>query len=305
MPSKIEWLGKNGETWNPIVGCSKVGEGCAHCYAERTAHRLGSNPATPQYHGLTSDGHWTGEVRFVPEQLDKPLRWRKPRSIFVCSMGDLFHPYVEALWRGAIFGVMAATPQHRYVVLTKRTERVIPFFSRLDDLAEAIGGAFPDDSVEWRRAQLLKGSYCRLAGSDAWPRDFQSDEMSWPLPNVWIGPSVWDQDSWNMAAPHVAALKGAGWQTVVSAEPLLGPIDIMATYVGATVHDPFGPNPFSYIDALIVGGETGPGLHGWEDATGCARVGRNHSGRRGDGREHNDRPWGVDSPRAEEAADAR
>ena len=215
MPSKIEWLGKNGETWNPIVGCTKVGAGCANCYAARLATMRAANPRTPQYHGIAEHGEWTGEVRFLPEKLDVPLHWRNPRSIFVCSMADLFHPDVPDEWRHRIFDVMWATPQHRYIVLTKRIERAARYLADV----------------------LVTSEYDHL----------------------WLGPSVWDQDSWDAAAPHVAALKNAGWQTVVSAEPLLGPIDIMATYVGATMHDPLGPNPFSYIDALVVGGETGPG----------------------------------------------
>lgn len=92
MSTSIEWT---DETWNPIVGCSRVSAGCEHCYAERVAHRGMSS----EHRGLTVLGakgpRWTGEVRVLPERLGEPLSWRKPRRVFVNSMSDLFHEDVS------------------------------------------------------------------------------------------------------------------------------------------------------------------------------------------------------------------
>jgi protein gp37 len=108
-----------------VRGCSRVSEGCQHCYAERVAARF-SGPGKP-YEGLAkigrgTGGHpkWTGVVRMVPEHLADPLRWKKPRRIFVNSMSDLFHEKLTNEEIAAVFGVMAAAPQHTFQVLTKR-----------------------------------------------------------------------------------------------------------------------------------------------------------------------------------------
>ena len=89
MSTNIEWT---DETWNPIVGCSKVSPGCDNCYAVGTVHR----GLAEQHRGLTvrAEGatDWTGEVRVVESMMDRPLRWTKPRRIFVNSLSDLFHP---------------------------------------------------------------------------------------------------------------------------------------------------------------------------------------------------------------------
>src|SRR5213593_4445638 len=98
----IEWT---DETWNPTRGCTRVSAGCEHCYAERQAHR--QNHPGGAYEGLTrptSRGPvWTGEVRLIPEKLGEPLRWRRPRRIFVNSMSDLFHEKVPVEFIFAVF----------------------------------------------------------------------------------------------------------------------------------------------------------------------------------------------------------
>lgn len=215
--TKIEWC---DATWNPIVGCTPVGAGCANCYAAREATRMAGNPATPQYAGIAEGGRWTGQVRFVPHKLDEPLHWRKPRSIFVCSMSDLFHPEVTNATIDRVLLVTDRAWWHRYVILTKRIARAAEY--------------------------LADG-----------PNEYA---------NVWIGPSVWDQASWDAAAPHVAALKNAGGNTVVSAEPLLGPIDMSQEILGPPEwgdSDNEGRmialSGLEPVDALIVGGESGPG----------------------------------------------
>jgi len=133
MPSKIEWT---EETWNPIVGCTKVSAGCAHCYAERMANRLKAM-GRPEYQDVVNgNGRWTGRVTLVPERLEQPLRWRKPRTVFVCSMSDLFHPKVPMYYHVNIWRAMADTPQHTYQILTKRPRAMR---GRLEPLSQTFG----------------------------------------------------------------------------------------------------------------------------------------------------------------------
>jgi len=122
--SKIEWT---EASWNPVTGCSKVSQGCKHCYAERGWARLSANPKTVYY------GRNFTDVKCHPERLDQPLRWKKPRRIFVNSMSDLFHEDIPYDFISAIFGVMAATPQHTYQVLTKRPEKMREWFLKAED----------------------------------------------------------------------------------------------------------------------------------------------------------------------------
>lgn len=121
----IEWT---DATWNPVVGCSRVSTGCDNCYAIGQAARLvamaeSQGQDTP-YAGTVADGDWTGVVRTVPDRLDQPLRWKRPRRIFVNSMSDLFHPDVPAGFIADVFSVMRDTPQHTYQILTKRPQRM-------------------------------------------------------------------------------------------------------------------------------------------------------------------------------------
>jgi len=115
MPTKIEWT---EETWNPVTGCTKVSAGCQNCYAERMAKRLAGR------YGYPADDPF--RVTLQEDQLSKPLSWRKPRMVFVCSMGDLFHPDVPDEYITQIFDVMAKARWYRqtFQVLTKRPERM-------------------------------------------------------------------------------------------------------------------------------------------------------------------------------------
>lgn len=109
----IEWT---ESTWNPVTGCSKISSGCLNCYAERMARRL-------QAMGLA--GYAGGfSVAIHEEGLERPVKWRKPRMIFVNSMSDLFHEDVPEAFLRRIFDVMTKTPWHRYQILTKRAERL-------------------------------------------------------------------------------------------------------------------------------------------------------------------------------------
>src|ERR1017187_10046476 len=125
MSNPILWC---DETWNPIAGCSKVSQGCAHCYAETMAKRLVAMGQTAKY-GPTIDehGHWTGKITIDEKALLAPLGWKKPRKIFVNSMSDLFHENVPDDFIDKVFAVMALCPQHIFQVLTKRPERMAQY----------------------------------------------------------------------------------------------------------------------------------------------------------------------------------
>lgn len=128
MPSKIEWT---DETWNPVTGCTKVSVGCKNCYAERMAKRLAGRFGYPADKPFAVTLHW--------DRLEEPLRWRKPRRVFVCSMGDLFHEDVPDEFIGEVFGVVHAASPHIFQVLTKRPERMRDFILRYS----APGGPLP------------------------------------------------------------------------------------------------------------------------------------------------------------------
>ncbi len=111
--SKIEWT---DASWNPVRGCTKISPGCAHCYAETFAERFRGVPSHPYEQGF--------DLRLIPDKLHEPLRWRKPRRIFVNSMSDLFHKDVPTDYVVDVAKVMADAHWHSYQVLTKRSERL-------------------------------------------------------------------------------------------------------------------------------------------------------------------------------------
>ncbi|MEX0775038.1 MAG: phage Gp37/Gp68 family protein [Phycisphaeraceae bacterium] len=138
--SAIEWT---ESTWNPVVGCTKVSSGCAHCYAERMAKRLvaiakaaesrGQNPGrAANYAGVIDNrGRWNGRVFLDDKAVDDPLSWRLPRVIFVNSMSDLFHEDVPLDFIRRVFEVMNRCPQHTFQVLTKRPHITARYAARL------------------------------------------------------------------------------------------------------------------------------------------------------------------------------
>lgn len=132
MSTKIPWVrnpdGSAGESWNPVRGCSPVSPGCEHCYAARIASRF-SGPGNA-YDGLaTTGGKWTGEINIYPQLFDRPRTWRKPRTVFVNSMSDLFHENIPFEALVPIFNTIRGTPRHRYIILTKRPKRMAEFFA--------------------------------------------------------------------------------------------------------------------------------------------------------------------------------
>ena len=145
----IEWT---DETWNPVRGCTKVSPGCAHCYAETFAERWRGVEGNPYEQGF--------DLRLVPEKLEEPLRWKKPRSVFVNSMSDLFHPGVPDDFIMRVVATMRRADRHRYQVLTKRSERMRDFLrDRGIDEAHVWWGV----SVEDRRHGLPRVDHLRDA----------------------------------------------------------------------------------------------------------------------------------------------
>ena len=176
-----------------------------------------------KYQGLINDGkhHFNGVVRPAPEALGHPFRRQKGTVYFVNSMSDLFHPKVPFPFVAAVFGVMAATPNHTYQVLTKRPERAAEFFTWLgvDPVLQCVCAAKSEGG-------LVLGDVRSL----------------WPLPNVWVGTSVED----DRVVHRIDALRGVPAAVrFLSCEPLIGPLDL--------------DGRLSDIDWVIVGGESGPG----------------------------------------------
>ena len=145
--TKIPWT---DESWNPVIGCTKIAGGCKNCYAEKMAKRFWKQ------WGLLTPPHHFG-VKWFPERLDIPLHWRKPRKVFVCSMSDLFHPGVPVEFQMRVFNVMGRAKHHVFQILTKRPERMNIFVTELYKTFEK----FPKDY----RPQI-------------------------PYPNIWLGTSI-------------------------------------------------------------------------------------------------------------------
>jgi protein gp37 len=207
--TKIEWT---DQTWNPVTGCTKISEGCAHCYAKRMSKRLAGRCGYPEApHNF--------DVTLHPDRLDEPLRWRKPRRVFVCSMGDLFHEDVPFGFIRRVFWTMWHWSSiHIYQILTKRPHIMLSFFDYLQgtDGGDLIG-----------------------------------------LPNVWLGVTAENQEQADKRIPILLQIPAA--VRFVSVEPMLGPADLSEWInpQGATARD--DPARYSLLDWVICGGESGPG----------------------------------------------
>src|SRR5215472_5440285 len=172
--SNIEWC---DATWNPVIGCSIVSPGCTNCYAMRMAARIEAMGSGSHYAGTTKkvngNAVWTGKVALAPDHiLTAPIHWRKPRRIFVNSMGDLFHEDIPDQWIDSVFAVMALAPQHQFQVLTKRAERMVQWFTHFADSPDGLLSAVVD---------ITNGSRADIDRVGDGP---------WPLPNVWLGVSA-------------------------------------------------------------------------------------------------------------------
>lgn len=208
--SAIEWT---NASWNPLAGCTRVSAGCDLCYAAAlAAGRLKNNPAYKDLAVVTPSGRaaFNGTIRLLPDRLDQPLRWRRPRRIFVNSMSDLFHEGVPDDFLDKVFGVMALAQHHTFQVLTKRPERMRDYSPTADRW---------DAARQWLRSLLPT----RTNG----PREYVGHVMAnqqWPLRNVWLGVSCENQKTAAERIPILLQTPAAvRW---ISAEPLLGPIDL-------------------------------------------------------------------------------
>lgn len=242
--TKIEWT---DATWSPIrarhfeiqsdgsgkerIGwhCEHVSEGCRNCYAESINRRLGTGLDFKPGHLFRQDrvGFNNGEAKLFldEEMLTRPLRWKRPRMIFVCSMTDLFADFVPDEWIEKVFAVMALCPQHTFQVLTKRSARMRAFLA--NDYNTLPGRTFP--------------SWIKIAVEHFGTGFKEPQPLNMPLPNVWLGVSAERQQEWDDRTVDLKATPAA--IRFVSAEPLLGPI----------LGDMRG------LDWVIAGGESGPG----------------------------------------------
>jgi protein gp37 len=240
--TQISWA---DATWSPVTGCTKVSDGCVNCYIERTP------PFRMAHRRFDRDGiGGTTGVQLHPERLDIPLRWRKPRLIFVCSLADLFHDDVPEHHIGAVFNTIASAPQHIFQILTKRPARMRSLLTRW-------ATQVPDDLPQYKAAFRSQGMQWAMV-------------KQWPLPNVWLGVSVEDQ----AATRRIADLRATPAAVrFVSCEPLLSYVDLdLIRYYEADCRNCSGiPSPAHLpscgvepgegwgIDWVIVGGESGPG----------------------------------------------
>ena len=171
--SKIEWT---DATWNPVTGCNKISPGCKHCYAERMAKRLHA-AGMPKYRkGF--------DVAVHPDTLDIPLRWRKPRAIFVNSMSDLFHDRVSDDFIRQVFAVMEQADWHRYQVLTKRPERVGLLNDQLPWPAQVWMGVSVESRRYIDRIDILRGT-------DAAVKFLSLEPLLGPLPDLNLADIDW------------------------------------------------------------------------------------------------------------------
>lgn len=250
MSTKIEWA---TETWNPVTGCTPVSEACQNCYAKRMANRLRGRFGYPEDEPF--------RVTLHPEKLDEPLKWKKPRRVFVCSMSDLFHEDVPFEYITQIFDVMCSwkwpnkeakrlgdesfliDPGHTFMVLTKRPHRVL-------DWLWWLGEYWPGDSPVNINLSA-KGHFGK---------------------HIWLGVTAENQKRADERIPILLQIPAA--VRFVSIEPMLGPVDLTSIrfdrHTIMNVLEGSGTNRLSpyqsirnafcnRINWIICGGETGPG----------------------------------------------
>ena len=237
--SRIEWT---DATWSPVTGCAPISEGCQNCYARRMANRLRGRCGYPKENPF--------KVTLHPERLDEPLKWRKPRKVFVCSMSDLFHPDVPFHYISNIFDIMCSwrwpnkeaerigdeslleDPGHTYMVLTKRPERV-------QDWLQWLFEYWPGDSPV----------NVNLSAEGHFGR------------HIWFGVTAENQQRADERIPILLQIPAA--VRFVSVEPMLGPVDLSYYLPRKPIKD-CSDEMLPYYNAhgfnwVVCGGETGPG----------------------------------------------
>ena len=263
--TKIEWT---DATWNPITGCSVVSPGCTNCYAMRLAGtRLRHHPSRAGLTRETKAGPvWNGEVRTNWDWMDQPLRWSKPRMIFVCAHSDLFHPAVSEEDIAMVYGVMIAAHHlrgHTFQVLTKRPERARELLTSV---------TFWEMAMSIANSEIMERTDPLARRSDDAQATCGEYRPSNPPPGIWLGASAEDQARANQRVPELLATPAA--VHFVSAEPLLGPIDFsylqadsiltLDALTGLHADCDGGvegviDTPDPKLDWIIVGGEAGRG----------------------------------------------
>lgn len=200
----IEWADRS---WNPITGCTAISEGCANCYAARMAKRLGGR------FGYPADEPF--RVTWHPERLEEPLSWRKPSRVFVCSMGDIFHEDIDTHLIDDILEVIAACPQHIFMMLTKRPQN--------------IERKLYETSVEHGCRELGGGDY---------------------LPNLWLGVTAENQARAAERIPVLLSIPAG--KHFVSVEPMLGMVDLTKIFrpTEASLANPCSPPTWNRWNAL-------------------------------------------------------
>lgn len=249
----IEWT---DASWNPVVGCSKVSQGCKNCYAERVFPR-----AYP--------GEKFTNVRFLKDRLMQPLRWQRPRRIFVNSMSDLFHERLKREVIAQIFAVMALAPHHTFQFLTKRAFRMYQILTKSYGQEAEPGEwnyCFRRDVKYW----VDKWDWCsptnpKEQNQRRWIQH-QLSEGKWPLDHVHFGVSVENQETADERIPYL--LKTPARVRWVSYEPALGPVDFttlpsasgIGRYLDAFSNAGVDPGALipNKLDWVVVGGESGP-----------------------------------------------
>jgi protein gp37 len=235
--TNIEWT---DATWNPTSGCTKVSEGCVNCYITRQPpFRIAGRKWDGEGIGASTD------VRLHPERLDQPIRWKKPRRIFVNSLSDLFHQDIPDEYIARVFATMALAQQHTFQLLTKRHGRMRSLLS-----SPAFVSKVDRVLAEW--AVSGDGAFKRAAGAS---NLYVTAPGGWPLPNVWVGVSVEDQAAADLRVPALLATPAA--VRFLSMEPLVGRVTFRwAPWVGVRGHSHL--DGLKGIDWVIVGGESGP-----------------------------------------------
>ncbi len=252
--SSISWT---DATWGPSYGCSRVSSGCVNCYAEQVVATLPrkfkeKNPkAFEFYSGLTRDTptgpRWTGIIKLHEDHLLQPLRWQKPRRIFVNSLSDVFHENISTHDILLVFATMALAKHHTFQLLTKRPERmknILSSFSKWEEFSDSLRSAVSKSSV-----------FCLNPNYNQWYDTLQHN-IAWPLPNVWIGVSVEDQKAADERIPLLMDTPAS--IRFLSCEPLIAPVDLTPFFAFIDRNgEPSGLRR-KHPDWVIVGGESGP-----------------------------------------------
>ena len=291
----IQWThqpGYIGAVWNPTTGCARVSPGCDHCYAfQLHDQRYLANRSSARAAGYTSPAVARemgvklpvkapqydlpfSTVQLLDERrLEEPLRARKPRCYFVDSMADLLHEDVPDEYLDRVFGVMAAAYWHRFLLLTKRPERMREYLTRPPRDDNERGMLFGGQPAAHFRIDKRATEYERFRALNPREDSEQFDPCAWPLPNVWLGVSVEDQERADERIPLL--LDTPAMVRFLSCEPLIGPLSLNAmakrannaclNALAGIMWGPQQPSGLQFpereglprIDWVICGGESG------------------------------------------------